>query len=238
MSTPPDAPRDPQQGPPPPGYPPPGSPPPGYPAPAYPQPAYPQPGYPPGYPQPGQPPGYGQFPAYPKPAKRRPSAWWFVPGAVALVVALACGVYGGFTIADLFHTDGYVRAGGGAQTVVLDGAGEHMLFGLADTARPTCSVTESGTPLPLDRVSETETVDVSTGSWVPFASFTSDGSQVEVSCDLTAGSVRVGAPAGEGEYIRIGISIIAAAVLGLGGLVVTILVGVLFLTRPSRKVTG
>jgi hypothetical protein len=161
-----------------------------------------------------------------------------VPGAVALLIALVLGVWGGFVIAGTFHTDGYVRPGAGGQTVVLDGSGRHMLFAIANTPTPRCTATENGTPLALDAVSETETVDIDTGSWVPFASFTTVGRQVQLSCDLSVGSVRVGAPAGEGEYIRIGVAFIAAAVLGLAGLALTIVLGVLFLSRPSRKVTG
>jgi hypothetical protein len=122
--------------------------------------------------------------------------------------------------------------------VALDDAGDHMLFAIADTLPPACIVTEGGTPLVLDRVAETETVDLDSGSWVPFASFTTEGHQVEVVCDLASGSVRVGAPAGEGEYVRIGVAGVGAAVVGLGSLAGLIVVLVLFLSRPSRRVTG
>ena len=60
-----------------------------------PQQGYPQQGYPPAYPQPGYPhPGYAQpfppgYPSYQQPPKKRPSALWFIPGAVALVLAIA-----------------------------------------------------------------------------------------------------------------------------------------------------
>jgi hypothetical protein len=140
-------------------------------------------------------------------------------------------------IVGLFHTDGYVE-GGGAQVVALDDAGHHMLFAIADTLPPACTVTEGGTPLVLDRVAETETVDLDSGSWVPFASFTSEGHQVEVICDLTTGSVRVGAPAGEGEYVRIGFASIGAIALGLASLAALIVVLVLVVSRPSRRITG
>jgi hypothetical protein len=150
---------------------------------------------------------------------------------------VALGAYAAFVIVGLFHTDGYVD-GRGAQVVALDEAGDHMLFAIADTLPPACTVTEGGTPLALDAVSETETVDLDSGSWVPFASFTSEGHQVEVICDLDSGSVRIGAPAGEGEYVRIGVASIGANGLGLGSLAALIVVLVLFFSRPSRKVTG
>jgi hypothetical protein len=199
----------------------------------YPPQGYPPQGYPPGY-QPGFPAGY---PPYQRPPKRRPSGWWFLPGAAGLVLALALGAYAAFVIVGLFHTDGYVD-GGGTQAVALDEAGDHMLFAIADTLPPACAVTEAGAPLVLDPVSETETVDLDSGSWVPFASFTSEGHQVEVTCDLASGSVRVGAPAGEGEYVRIGVAGVGAVALALGSLAALIVVLVLFLSRPSRKVTG
>jgi hypothetical protein len=214
-------------------------PPQGYPPQGYPPQGYPAQGYPPGY-QPGHPPGPG-YPAgyapYPRPPKRRPSGWWFLPGAVGLVLALALGAYAAFVIVGLFHTDGYV-GGGGPQVVALDDAGDHMLFAIADTLPPACTVTEGGTPLALDAVSETETVDLDSGSWVPFASFTTSGHQVEVACDLVSGSVRVGAPAGEGEYVQIGVASIGAVVLALGSVAALIVVLVLILSRPSRKITG
>ena len=231
--------REPQPGHPGPASPPPAYPPQGHPPQGHPPPGYPTPGYPPpGYPPPGYP-AYG-YPAYggvPGPPKRRPSGWWFAPGAVALALAVALAVYAGFLIVGLFHTDGYVDAGG-SQTVVLDDSGEHMLFAIADTAPPACTVTENGAPLALETVSATETIDLDSGSWAPFASFTTAGRQVQVGCDLATGSVRVGAPAGEGEYIRLGIALIAAAVLGLAGLAATIVLAVLFFSRPSRRVTG
>jgi len=158
---------------------------------------------------------------------------------VALALALVCGVYGGFAIAGTFHTDGYLDAGAGSQVIELDSPGRHMLFAIDGTSSPICKVTDGATPLALTGVSETETVDLDTGSWAPFASFTSEGTAVQVSCVRDAGTaIRVGAPAGEGEYIRIGIAVIAAVGLGVVGLVVTIVVAVLFLTRPSRRVTG
>ena len=203
-------------------------PPQGYPAQGYPTQGYPQ-GYPPGY-QPG-------YPPYPRLPKRRPSGWWFLPGTAGLLLAVALGAYAAYVIVGLFHTDGYVD-GGGAQVVALDDAGNHMLFAIADTLPPACIVTEGDTPLVLDPVSETETIDLDSGSWVPFASFTSEGHQVEVICDLASGSVRVGAPAGEGEYVRIGVASVGAIVVGLGSLAALIVVLVLFFSRPSRKVTG
>jgi hypothetical protein len=191
---------------------------------------------------PPQGPGQGGYPAvqygYQKPPKRRPSGWWFLPGAIALAIALACGVFGGLTIAGTFHTDGYVLPGATGQAIELDKTGEHMLFTTSDASAPLCVVTEGGPPLDLKVETETNTVDNGTGSWVPFASFTTESTRIEVTCEDAQGSIRVGAPAGRDQFIRIGLSFIGAAVMGLLGLAGTIVVAVLFFSRPSRKVTG
>jgi hypothetical protein len=210
--------------PPPPGYGPPG-----------PHPGPYQPGpYPPAY----GPPGYAPYQA-PRPPKRRPSAWWFLPGAVALVLAVLGAVIGGLTLARLLHTDGYVELGVGALPVDLDKAGKHMLF--ADDAvpgPPPCRVSENGVPLALTPVDETETVSTDGQDWRPFAEFSTGGKRVEVECLGANGSVRIGAPAGESEYVRIGIAFVAALGLGVVGLAASVLVLVLILTRPPRRVTG
>ncbi|MBO9520164.1 MAG: hypothetical protein J7518_01400 [Nocardioidaceae bacterium] len=194
---------------------------------------------PPGYGPPGFPPG--SYPAYQvqRPPKRRPSAWWFVPGAVALVLAVVAGAVGGITLVRLLHTDGYVEVGVGALPVDLDKAGKHMLF--ADShapGPPPCRVAENGDPLALTPVDETETVTTDGQDWRPFAEFSTDGRRVEVECAGASGSVRIGAPAGEDEYLRIGVAFVGALGLGVVGLAASVLVLVLILTRPSRRITG
>jgi hypothetical protein len=99
-------------------------------------------------------------------------------------------------------------------------------------------VAENGVPLALTPVDETETVSTDGQDWRPFAEFTTDGRRVEVQCAGANSAVRIGAPAGEGEYLRVGIAFIAALGLGVVGLAASVLVLVLILTRPPRRVTG
>lgn len=192
---------------------------------------------PPSYPGPppgGYPPPYHQF----RPAKRRPSAWWFLPGAVSLVVALACVVVAVYVGIGMFRTDNYVASDSGPQPVSLRGAGIHMLFADAAGPRPACAVSENGHRLRTTPVDTSETIDIEDVSWRPFLEFTSAGTSVEVQCVGRAGTIRVGAPAGDAQFFELGIAGLAAfgfGVLGLAGLIIVL---VLFLSRPSRKVTG
>jgi len=217
------------------GYPQPEYPQQGYPQPAYPQQGYPQPGYPQqGYPQPGYPqPGYQPYPQQPK---RRPSALWFIPGAIALVLAIVCVVVGVITGVRMFHTDGYLYADEAAHSFDL-GKGSHMLFAEDGTAAPTCSVSDGSGELALENLdSSSGQTTISTGGldWVPFAKFSSDGSSVSVTC--TGGpQVRVGAPAGETQFVILGISVIGAIGLGLLGLAGLIVVTVLYISRRPKK---
>jgi len=181
------------------------------------------------------PPPYG----YPAPSpKKRPSAWWFLPGSIALLIAIACIVYAVMVGVGLFKTDGYVTADGTASTVELQRSGQRMLFAEVGGPAPDCVVTENGSTLAVDPVDESdpESLDVDGGTWVPQFAFTADGTTVQVTCTGNGESVRVGAPAGESEFIRIGVSSIAALGFGLIGVIGLIVITVLYVSRRPRKV--
>jgi hypothetical protein len=214
-------------------------------APQYPQqgpPAYGQPGTPPGYPPgypPAYPPGYPPgYPPYAAPPKKRPSALWFIPGAVALALAIACVVVAIVTGVKMFHTDGYVSADGTAHSFDLS-RGSHMLFAQDGSDPPAgCTAQDSSGALALDTLdsSNTETVSAGGYDWYPFARFSSDGSAVSVTCSGDgAQQVRVGAPAGETQFVILGFSAIGAIGLGLLGLAGVIIVLVLYVSRRPKK---
>lgn len=205
----------------------PGQPPYGYQQPAY---GYQQP--PAGY---GAPPPYG-YPVPPPQGKRRPSAWWFLPGALGLVLAVACGVLFGVTVVRTLSTDGYVAADGERHTVTLDDSGDRMLFFATDTGTPTCTVDG----LPADDITDdVSDYDVGTDgeTWLPFAEFSTDDTSVDLVCTAADGipeDVRIGPPLGESQLITIGVTAIGALAFGVLGLVGTIVVAVLYISRRPR----
>jgi hypothetical protein len=198
----------------------------------YPQAGYPQPGYPyQGYPQPG-------FPGHAPTPKKRPSAWWFLPGAIALALAVACTVYAVVSGVRMFHTDGYLVADGHAHTVQVQ-SGERMLF-VPDDSDPDCSVDAGAGALAVERLDSSGSSSVSTGGtdWYPFAKFTSDGPSVAVTCTGDGQQVRVGAPAGSAQIVALGVSILGAIGLGLLGVAGLVVVAVFYISRRPKAVTG
>ncbi|MET3960528.1 hypothetical protein ABIE44_000462 [Marmoricola sp. OAE513] len=201
-------------------------------------------GYPPqqppyGYPaQPpyGAPVPYG-YPVPPSPGKKRPSAWWFLPGALGLVLAVVCGVLFGVTVVRSLSTDGYLPADGEAHAISLDDSGDHMLYFPTEEGAPQCAVTEDGAAVAVEPLTEdVGDYDVGTDgeTWIPFAEFSTDGTSVDITCSAAEEEVRVGAPFGESQLITIGITAIGALAFGILGLVGTIVVAVLFISRRPR----
>ncbi|MFL6157408.1 MAG: hypothetical protein ACJ72D_15045 [Marmoricola sp.] len=216
-----------------------GYPPAGYPQQGYPQQGYPQQGYPQqGYQPPGYPPGYqAGYQPYPQPPKKRPSALWFIPGAIALVLAVVCVVVAVLTGVRMFHTDGYLDADGRAHSFPV-GDGSHMLFAQDGVAPPTgCTTNDGSGDLALDYLdtSSQETISADGYDWHPFAKFSSDGSPVSVTCSGDGEQVRVGAPAGQAQFVILGFGAIGGIGFGLLGLAGLILVTVLYVSRRPKK---
>ncbi|RNL79853.1 hypothetical protein [Nocardioides marmorisolisilvae] len=218
------------------------------PQPPYPQQGYPQQGYPPATQQPAYAPGYPQGypqqypqqyppgPYQPPRPKKRPSALWFIPGAIALVLAGVCVAVAIVTGVRLFHTDGYLYPDSKAHSFDR-GKGSHMLFTQVDVEPPKeCTATDGSGQLTLDAPDTSSDVTISTGGydWEPFATFSSDGSRVSITC-TDGEQVRVGAAVGGNQFVVIGVSAIGALGLGLLGLAGLIVVAVFYIARRPKK---
>ena len=182
-----------------------------------------------GYPQPS----YGA-----PPPRRRPSAWWFLPGALSVLLAIAAVVVAIVTAVRMYDTEGYLFADSRSHPFALD-SGDHMLFTPDASTVPRCTVTsDAEVPVTSLDADGQETLKVRQIDWRPFARFHSDGGDLAITCAGEAEQVRIGAPAGTTQFVVIGVSIIGALALGVLGIVGLIVVAVLFFTRKPRSVTG
>ena len=84
-----------------------------------------------------------------------------------------------------------------------------------------------------------ETLSDGSHDWRPFAEFTPNADTVGVRCSSElVTDVRLGPALNDDAYLPIGFAIVGAIAAGLIGVIALIVVGILFFTRPSRKVTG
>lgn len=188
------------------------------------------------------PPPYGGYPNQPpphppaRPSKPRPSGWWFVLGGVLVGAAAIAGVVLFLWIfVSLFQTDAEVPADGAPYVVTVDTDGDRLLW-KEDGIRQTCQIIDAGTGQPVEEDDFTGSFDRSDsdGAWLGATEFDPGSGQLEVTCE-GGGSVLIG-PAPELDSFLLGLVIAVVVPLGLGllGLVVLIVTGVLWATRPRR----
>lgn len=206
-----------------------------------PPPSYPVPsGYPPGQP--------------PLPRKHRPSWVWFLVGGVLMVVgAVAAVAIFVWTVAAFFTTDARVPVDGQPHRVSVPTDGDRMLWRSSDLFDPGCTVVDnaSGAEVRLRPVGSQLTRDTGDGELTAAYRFDPGSGDLAVTCTT---STRSGDPdwqMGWGDDVVIGpaptvggvlgglaATIAVGAVLGLGGLVMVIVTGVLWATRPARPTGG
>lgn len=208
-----------------------------------PPPSYPvPPGYPPGRP--------------PLPQKYRPSWAWFLVGGGLILVAVGIGVaLFIWALWPFFSTDARVPADGRPHVVTVDTDGDRMLWRDDDVFDPGCRVvdTATGEEIALRPVTSQLSRDTGDGEFVAAYRFSPGSGELEVTCAAGAEPDDLADPTdpdwemGWGEEVVIGpapnvggmvvalaAGVIVPGVLGLAGLVMIIVTGILWATRPAR----
>jgi hypothetical protein len=158
---------------------------------------------------------------------------------IAALLAVGCVVLAVVTGVRMYHTDGYLHADGDPYAVSIRD-GDHMLFVADGDPVPSCTVRGASGALELESIDpgDNASLGIDDVEWVPFARFNSDGPSVSTTCSGDGEQVRVGAPAGNAQFVTLGVSVIAAMGLGLLGVVGLIVVAVLYISRRPKGVIG
>ncbi|WP_139981964.1 hypothetical protein [Nocardioides litoris] len=175
-------------------------------------------------------------PPQPPAGKPRPRARWFGVGVLLLVLAAASLAGGLFlALAPLAQEDAVVTVGQGPVMVEVPPGEERALF-TEDGRQVSCTATDAdGATVELRPVSSTTTVN----EWTARERFDTGAGDVVLDCTAsgngTDARVRIGeVPSGDRIAAGLVLAIGGSTVLGLAGLVVLVVTGVLWLTRPAR----
>ncbi len=178
------------------------------------------------------PPPYGAPP--PGPTGTRPSRWWFVVGAGLLLAAVLLAVLTVIRAVGAFvEVDATVQPGESA-TVALDGA-QRLVW--VDPARPAaCSIVDPGTgrEVATSTPGATYTKSFNGQDWEGVAVFTPTSPSVEITC-RAGGPLQVGPAPDVGGLRGLLVGVGVPLVLGLAGLLVLVVTGILYATRPPRS---
>ena len=174
------------------------------------------------------------FPGQPQPTKYRPRARWWVIGGVLLVLAPIVFVASLFTVlAPLFREDAVFAADGQPHQVSVTAGEERALFTPQGSAAQ-CSATDgSGADVALRCVGGDFTVN----EWQAVARFDTGDGELTFTCDGggMTGEVRIGSlPSGSTFVVGLLVGILVPLALGTAGLVVLVVTGVLYASRPAR----
>lgn len=186
----------------------------------------------------GYPPGH-----QPQPRKPRPSAGWFVLGIALILVAVVAAV-GLFvwTISGFFDTDARVPADGQPHQVSVGTDGDRMLWVDDTMTHPACRIVDRATGRVIAQrpVGGDFRRDRGAGDWVGASRFSPGSGHLTVRCVGRGGSVEIGsAPRIRSFVVGIVATIVVPLVLGLAGLVVLLVTGILWSSRPARpRATG
>jgi hypothetical protein len=187
----------------------------------------------------GYPPGHA-----PPPRKARPSAWWFGLGLALIGAAVVAGV-GLFvwTLHGFLATDVDVARDGRAHSVEVSTDGDRMLWAPEYESTPACRVVDraTGDEVPLRGAGGDfrRNDGGSAGDWRGLWRFDPGSGTLEITCEETgprpSSTVEIGPAPRIGNFL-LGIlaTILVPAVLGLSGVVVLIVTGILYSTRPAR----
>lgn len=182
----------------------------------------------------GQPP-YGAPPPYAAPPKKpRPRALWFVVGGVLLVLAPLVFVGALFSVLrPLTQEDAVFAADGQPHQVSVDADAERALFS-EDGSPVSCSATDgSGEEIEFRNVTGEFTIN----EWQALGRFDTGDGELTFTCENASGSdVRIAQlPSTATFVVGLLVGLIVPLVLGLAGIVILIVTGVLFATRPPRS---
>jgi hypothetical protein len=187
----------------------------------------------------GQPP-YGAPPPYAAPPKKpRPRALWFVVGGVLLVLAPLVFVGALFSVLrPLTQEDAVFRADETPITVELPANEERAVFNDPSEPADCTAVDGSGQEIEFRSV----TGEFTYNEWTAVGRFDTGDGEVTFECGGTspASEIRIAQLPSTGTFIAgLLVGLIVPLVLGLVGIVILIVTGVLWATRPPRpKRTG
>jgi hypothetical protein len=170
--------------------------------------------------------------------KTRPSAWWFAVGAGLLVAAVAVFVVVLVrTVSGFVAVDATVPADDRPHEVTWSGTERRMVW-VRERDDASCTFTDPRTGAEVPQSPTLASYSKTTGStsWVGLQTFAGTAGAVRVVCDAASGPVQVGpAPSIRGFGGGIAVAVLALVLLGLAGLVVLVVTGVLFVSRPPRR---
>ncbi len=175
------------------------------------------------------------------PPKPRPRAWWFVVGAVLIVVGAGVGVaLFVWALVGFLDTDARVPADGRSHEVVVGTDGERMLW-LQQGYAQECQVqdTATGSEVHMRPVSGNFTRSENAYTWIGAYRFDPGSGQLAVTCG-SAGSlpsqVLIGPAPRIGSFV-VGLvaGIVLPLVLGGAGFLIIVVTTILWVTRPARS---
>lgn len=173
------------------------------------------------------------------PRKPRPRVVWFVVGGTLLLLApivFAAALFA--TLRPLTQSDGVFPADGAPHQVTVDAGERRAIFVPAGGFTSDCTVVDgSDQELTLRPVQGTFTTTSDGQEFSAVARFESGDGQLTITCaGLDQHLVRIGQiPSAGSLFTGIGIGIAAPIVLGTTGLIILIVTGILFATRPPRR---
>jgi hypothetical protein len=191
--------------------------------------------YPP--PPPQQP--YGGQPPYAAPPKKpRPRAVWFVVGGVLLVLAPVVFLGAIFTVLrPLTQEDAVFRVDETPMQVDLPAGEERAIF-YEGASLAQCNATDgSGAPIEFRSV----TGEFTLNEWTAAARFDTGDGNVTFSCNSESGSdeVRIAQLPSTTTFVAgLLVGILVPLLSGLVGLIILIVTGILWATRPPRAKKG
>lgn len=174
---------------------------------------------------------------YPVPAsKPRPSKWWFVVGGALLVAAVVVGVaLFIWALSGFLRTDATVPADGRPHQVSVDTDGDRFLW-FQEYASGQCSIrdTTTGADVELRPVSGQYSRSSGDDNWVANSRFDPGSGDLEITCTSSGASVEIGPALKISGFIGgIFAAILLPMALAGAGLIVLLVTGVLYLTRPA-----
>jgi len=174
---------------------------------------------------------------YPVPAsKPRPSKWWFAVGGALLVAAAVVGVaLFVWALSGFLRTDTAVPADGRAHQVSVDTDGDRFLW-FQEYTTGQCSIrdTATGAEVELRPVSGQYSRSSGGDNWVANSRFDPGSGDLEITCTGSGGSVEIGPALKISGFIGgIFAAILLPMALAGAGLIVLLITGVLYLTRPA-----
>ncbi|NPC95555.1 hypothetical protein [Nocardioides sp. zg-DK7169] len=183
------------------------------------------------------PPAGPPYAAAPVPARPpRPSGWWFVAGGALLVAGVVAGVVLFVsTLSGFLSTDARVDATG-TQEVTVPTDGERMLW-VPEGTSVRCQVLDvaTGEPVRTGAVTGDLRRSDSSGSWVGVLRFDPGSGTVSITCPGATGTLLIGPAPSVGGFVGgLLLTVLVPLLLGGAGLVVLVLTGVLWATRPPR----